>query len=129
LGLYLAYDLLGTALPAQLISMAQDDGVTVKLAHEVERRMFSNPGVRTGVFQEWIVPARAIESARQRFRYLAGRALSPTVDDWNLVRLPRPLFALYYLLRPLRLAFAQGPRLIRAFIGLPAQAPPASQGA
>ena len=124
LGLYLAYDLLGAAVPAQLIALAQADGVTVSLAQEVEHRIFRNPEGRAGVFQEWMIPTRAIESTRGRVRYLAGRALSPTIDDWELIRLPRALFALYYLLRPIRLAFAQGPRLMRDLVGLPAAAPP-----
>jgi len=129
LGLYLAYNLLGAAIPDELISMARDDGVIVDVAAQVKRRMFDNIGERASVFQEWMVPTRALESTRARVRYLAGRALSPTVDDWELVRLPRPFFPLYYLLHPLRQAIAQGPRLIRAFIGLPAQAPRASEGA
>ena len=129
LGLYLAYNLLGAAIPDELISMAGDDGVIVNVAAQVKRRMFDNIGERASVFQEWMVPTRALESTRARVRYLAGRALSPTVDDWELVRLPRPFFPLYYLLHPVRQAIAQGPRLIRAFIGLPAQAPRASEGA
>ena len=116
LGLYLAYNLLGAAIPDELISMARDDGVIVDVAAQVKRRMFDNIGERASVFQEWMVPTRALESTRARVRYLAGRALSPTVDDWELVRLPRPFFPLYYLLHPLRQAIAQGPRLIRAFI-------------
>ena len=129
LGLYLAYNLLGAAIPDELISMAMDDGVIVNVAAQVKRRMFDNIGERASVFQEWMVPTRALESTRARVRYLAGRALSPTVDDWELVRLPRPFFPLYYLLHPVRQAIAQGPRLIRAFIGLPAQAPQSSDGA
>jgi hypothetical protein len=129
LGLYLAYNLLGAAIPDELISMARDDGVIVNVVAQVKRRMFDNIGERASVFQEWMVPTRALESTRARVRYLAGRAFAPTVDDWELVRLPRPFFPLYYLLHPLRQAIAQGPRLIRAFIGLPAQAPRAREGA
>jgi hypothetical protein len=129
LGLYLAYDLLGAAIPDELISMARDDGVTVNIAAQVKRRMFGNIGERASVSQEWMVPMRAIESTRARVRYVAGRALSPTVDDWELVRLPRPFFPLYYLLHPVRLAVAQGPRLVRDLIGRSAEASPASEGA
>jgi hypothetical protein len=129
LGLYLAYDLLGAAIPDELISMARDDGVTVNIAAQVKRRMFGNIGERASVSQEWMVPMRAIESTRARVRYVAGRALSPTVDDWELVRLPRAFFPLYYLLHPVRLAVAQGPRLVRDLIGRSAEASPASEGA
>jgi putative nucleotidyltransferase-like protein len=129
LGLYLAHDLLGAAVPDELISMARDDEVTVNIAGQVKRRMFDNAGERASVSQEWMVPIRAIESIRARVRYVAGRALSPTVDDWELVRLPRPFFPLYYLLHPVRLAVAQGPRFVRDLIGRFAGASPASEGA
>jgi len=119
LGLYLAYDLLGAAISEDLVSLARNDEVIVRVAAEVKRGMFSNIGERARVSQEWMVPTRAIESTRGRVRYLAGRALAPTIDDWKFLQLPRPLFPLYYLLHPVRLAFVQGPRLIRALVGIP----------
>jgi len=56
-------------------------------------------------------------SARERFRfrrqlvpgnaagwhYASRLALAPAEDDWLLMRLPRPLTPLYFLLRPFRL--------------------------
>jgi hypothetical protein len=104
LGLYLAHDLLGAAVPENLTALERDDRVIVRLAAEVKRRMFSNLSERANVLQESIVPTLAIESTRGRIRYLAGRALAPTIDDWRYVELPQPLFALYYVLHPARLA-------------------------
>jgi hypothetical protein len=46
LGLYLAYNLLGAAIPDELISMARDEGVIVNVAAQVKRRMFDNIGER-----------------------------------------------------------------------------------
>jgi hypothetical protein len=117
LGLYLAHDLLGGAVPGNLIALGGNDRMVVRVAAEVKRRMFGNIGERANVVQEWIVPTLAIESVRGRIRYVAGRALAPTIDDWRCVQLPRPLFALYYMLHPVRLAFMQGPRLLRALLG------------
>ena len=115
--------------PVVIISMAENEGVTVNIAAQVKRRMYGNAGERASVLQEWMVPIRAIESTGARVRYVAGRALSPTVDNWELVRLPRAFFPLYYLLHPVRIAVAQGPRLVRDLIGRSAQASPASEGA
>jgi len=33
----------------------------------------------------------------------ARRALTPTLEDWDAMPLPAPLFPLYYLTRPFRL--------------------------
>jgi len=37
-----------------------------------------------------------------RLRYLAARALLPSADDHEFLRLPLALYPLYYLLRPVR---------------------------
>ena len=129
LGLYLAHDLLGGAVPENLIALEGNDRVILRLAAEVKQRMFGNIGARANVLQEWIVPTLAIESFRGGISYLAARALAPTIDDWRYVQLPRLFFALYYVLHPARLAFVQGPRLIRALLGRPAPDTPANEGA
>jgi hypothetical protein len=47
---------------------------------------------------------RAQDRLRDRIRYILFRLFLPTVEDWKQVRLPDPLFFLYFLFRPLRLA-------------------------
>lgn len=113
LGLYLAHQILGATIPEETLSIARKDAKVLRLAREVQRRMFSTTEGRAGIYQEWMVPTGALETAGDRCRYLIGRALSPRFEDWEFFRLPRPLFPLYYLLRPIRLAVAQGPRVIR----------------
>ena len=42
----------------------------------------------------------------------ASLVLAPTLADWQLVSLPRPLFLLYYVVRPFRLAAKYAQRLL-----------------
>jgi hypothetical protein len=72
--------------------------------------MFLNFGDRIGLSQELIVPLLSIETAARRIRYLADRAVSPTLEDWEAMPLPASLFPLYFITRPFRLAFAKAKR-------------------
>lgn len=107
LGLRLARDLMGLALPPHLIASLTDDPIVAQLKDRVVQAMFRNLGDRTGLTQELIIPLQSIESTRAKIRYLAIRAIAPTLDDWHAMPLPAPLFPFYYLTRPFRLAFAQ----------------------
>jgi hypothetical protein len=107
LGLRLAHDLMDAPIPPGLIASLTDDPIVARLTRRVLQAMFRNFGDRTGLAQELMIPLRSIESTRAKIRYLAGRAFTPTLDDWHAMPLPAPLFPLYYLTRPFRLAFAQ----------------------
>jgi Uncharacterised nucleotidyltransferase len=113
LGLRLAHDLMNAAIPPDLIAACSADPVLTGLSQRVIRAMFRNLGDRAGLSQELTIPLQSIESPRAKLRYLAGRALTPTLDDWCAMPLPPPLFPLYYLTRPMRLAFAQAGNLLR----------------
>lgn len=113
LGLGLVHDLMNAAIPPDLIAAFRDDAVATRLARRVIRAMFRNFGDRAGLSQELIIPLQSIESSRAKIRYLAGRALTPTLDDWIAMPLPALLFPLYYLTRPMRLSFAQVGSLLR----------------
>lgn len=83
------------------------DPAVDRLARRVVRAMFLNFDDRAGLSQELIVPLLLIETAPRRIRYLADRAISPTLDDWEAMPLPASLFPLYFLSRPFRLASAK----------------------
>ncbi|MFZ0659052.1 MAG: nucleotidyltransferase family protein [Candidatus Binataceae bacterium] len=112
LGATLAAELAGVAIPARILSAARADPRVIRLALRVESRMFAATGVRAGLFSEWLVPLAAIEGVGRRVRYCADRGLRPTIDDWEFLRLPPPLYPLYWALRPIRLAIDHGPRLL-----------------
>jgi len=74
---------------------------------------FSAPG-HLAIPRETLFAARLIPSPPQRLQFLAVRVFVPTPADGELLRLPSPLFFLYYFLRPVRLSFTVAGWLIRA---------------
>lgn len=122
---FLAHELTGVALPEPMMAAVYGDRSVIALGAETAQRMFRNGGARS-FFHEWVAPLRSIESVGLRARYLGRRAFSPTIEDWNLIRLPKALSPLYFLIRPIRLSVMQGPRLVRALIGHQADASPAT---
>jgi putative nucleotidyltransferase-like protein len=107
LGLHLAHELIGAAIPSDLVDLMRADPTVDRLAGRVVHSMFLNFGDRAGLSQELIIPLLSIETAPRRIRYLADRALSPTLEDWEAMPLPASLFPFYFLTRPFRLAFAK----------------------
>jgi hypothetical protein len=112
-GIYLAHELVGAPVPEGLIAIARNDRAVRALARRVARQLFSGPGPGQTHFDPWAVPIRSIESTGARVRYVAHRMLAPTMGDYELIRLPRSLFPLYWAIRPFRMALQYGPRLIR----------------
>ena len=72
--------------------------------------------MRARLYSEWAVPLRTITVSRDRVRYLANRALTPNIDDFEFISLPPMLYPLYYATRLLRLAWQQSRRL---FVDVP----------
>jgi len=110
LGLKLAHELMGVAIPPEILAAMRTDPAVNRLARRVVYAMFLNFGDRIGLSQELIVPLLSIETAERRIRYLADRAVSPTLEDWEAMPLPASLFPLYFITRPFRLAFAKAKR-------------------
>lgn len=119
LGLLLARDLLGAALPERISQRIQADPVARSLAAEARARLFSEADGRPGVFEESMFHPFHIkmrERARDRARYCIRLAVTPNVADWKLLSLPPLLSPLYYVLRPVRLAGKYGRRVIKRFV-------------
>lgn len=53
--------------------------------------------------------ARAREGIRSRFSYFIGQLLSPSLEDWSIIRMPAAAKLFYPILRPVRLLMAYGP--------------------
>ena len=66
------------------------------------------------------MPLGVIAEPAARLRYVAARALLPSADDREFVRLPLMLYPLYYLLRPVRVALKEGPAAWRRLMRSPA---------
>ena len=104
LGLYLAHHLLEAEVPDMLLERARRSASIQTLARQVRERMFAGDPR----------PYTALESCRFHFRlagfrgglrFALGVLLIPTDADWTWVRLPAPLYWLYYPVRVGRLTF------------------------
>jgi hypothetical protein len=97
----LARDLMGAPIPAAVCRALSDDRASEAIAVRVANRLLTGA---TPVGEDWRLPLALIVGWDRRMTYIIDRMMAPTVDDWEFCRLPRPLFPLYYLIRPVRLA-------------------------
>ncbi len=109
LGLYLASDLLGVALPEEVLRRAREDRAVKSLAAQVRRQLFGESGATPGLAQRFVFRTRMRGNLLDGVRYCFRLAAAPTEDDWGLVRLSGPLSPLYTALRPFRLLRKYGP--------------------
>ncbi len=115
LGLALASDLLGTVLPDEMTQRVQSDRAARTLARRVQERLFrtGSPPRRFPEVMFRPIHVKMRERLRDKVWYCVRTATTHTVGDWMALPLPRPLFFLYYLLRPIRLAGKYGGRLFK----------------
>jgi hypothetical protein len=116
LGMLLAHDLLGAAVPADVLEAARREPAVVRAARSFIGYVNDPSDDGPGFYQRWSVPLRVIAKPRARLRYLAARALLPSADDREFLRLPPVLHPLYYLLRPVRVALKEGPAAVRRLL-------------
>lgn len=109
LGLFLAHDWLGAALPETILKRMQDDMAAKALAGQVQEWILRDTGASLSILDSCRFHLKARERWQDRVRYSIRLAVTTTPGDWALVRLPSSLFPLYYLLRPFRLAAAYAP--------------------
>jgi hypothetical protein len=108
LGMLLAHELLEVAPPAEIVGTARRDPAIMRAA-QVFIDYVRNPGEGgPGLYQRWVVPISVIEAPFAKLKYVAARALLPSADDREFLRLPATLGPLYFLLRPLRVALKEG---------------------
>jgi hypothetical protein len=104
LGLVLARDLLGAELPEEIARRTRRDPALESLAARVRSRLFRETGRPPGIVETALFHLQARERIRDRLRYCARLALTPTVRDLGVLPLPPFLSFVYYPLRPIRLA-------------------------
>jgi putative nucleotidyltransferase-like protein len=103
LGLFLAHQLLGASLPADVLQRLQQSKILWGMANQVCERLFFRPEDTPSQFELTRFRLRSRERLRDRFTYCFKRALSPTYKDLENLSLPRSLEFLYPLVRPFRL--------------------------
>ena len=108
LGLYIAHDLLGAKLPAEVETQFEIDVEIAPLAGQVYARLFAEVDAESGMSGYFRFQLRARRRLRDKFNY-CRYVVSPTEEDLTLLSLPAPLSFVYYLLRPLRMLRTGGP--------------------
>jgi hypothetical protein len=103
LSLLLAHDLLGANIPERIMSKIAADSALQRLALQVKQELFTDE-IRKQARVNFLRPAKMLERFNDRIKFYLRLGLTPTMEDWTLIDLPRPLFFLYYLTRPIRLA-------------------------
>jgi hypothetical protein len=103
LGLFLAKDLLGAALPGEVRLRLEAYPQVKSLAPRVRRRLFRTPGYRYELLETIPFHFRLRQGLGNKMRYCVHLAFSPSPEDWVSRRLPASLSSLHALLRPFRL--------------------------
>lgn len=111
--LLLIGEVLGLELPVPIKQYASQDTEAYSLAKTAQTFLFRQNDDRSRYLDD---RSRYLEVLRYRLAFAKGwrwragaalvlrRAFVPNEADWHRVRLPRPLYFLYYLIRPIRLA-------------------------
>jgi hypothetical protein len=108
LGLFVAHDLLGAKLPAQVETQCSLDPEIAHLAGQIYSRLFAEGSEASGMSGYFIFQLKARRRLRDKFNY-CRYVVSPTEEDLTLLSLPASLSFVYYLLRPLRMLWTGGP--------------------
>jgi hypothetical protein len=108
LALLLAVDVCAAYPPSWVVTRARSDRAAGRLAVEVQRDLF-HP--QPSPFDALLFHARMRERSRDQLQYLFSVLFTPSGADWEALALPRPLFPLYALTRPVRLAVKYGSRV------------------
>jgi hypothetical protein len=103
LGLYLAHELLGAAVPQPVLERAQRDSGVRWLAGKVRDQFEGSADTSPGVVPRAVFRLRSRDGIGQGMRHILRLTMTPTERDRQTVRLPRALAPLYALMRPLRL--------------------------
>jgi len=117
LAFLLCRELLGTDLPEPVGTLAQQDPKAAILTREILGE-FSKPSApRPDVLRTPRFHLRCRERRRDRLRYCLLSVFAPNWEELEWMPLPRVMFPLYWLLRPVRLVSSYAPLLWRYFRG------------
>jgi hypothetical protein len=119
LGLFLTNDLLGAALPKEILRRVKADPAVKVLAGRIYELLFRETSGLAGLFKRaYFHPLhlKMRERLPDKIRYCVRAATTQTVEDWDLLPLPNFLFPFYYVLRPIRLTGKYGLRILKRLL-------------
>jgi len=105
LGLSLARELLGAPAPAEVVEEADADPSVVAVRLWVAQNLWVRNGENLGFLKQTSFYLQTQDSFKDKVRHVWCRLAIPTSEDWRWVSLPDSLYGLYFVIRPLRLAF------------------------
>jgi hypothetical protein len=115
LGLFLAHELLETALPEKILKKILADGATKSVAQQIRMKLFAQANDLPRDVKKVIFYLRTKDRWQDRlqfcFHYLSQWlrvVVTPTSIEREVLPLPAPFFFLYYFFRPLRLTVKHG---------------------
>jgi hypothetical protein len=100
----LANRLLGTVVPGTLPANSPEDPAALTIVKEIEPRIVRGLAYDTESLPYFRLMMRLRERPSDRLLFLRRLLFTPGPSEWAVVRLPRPLFPLYRLVRLSRLA-------------------------
>ena len=107
IGLDVCRQLVGVELPSEVSASITRDGAARRLADTVVHEFLSpRHNATTHTRAKWRFERQSRDNVVDRIQCLIRQALTPSVVELNLVRLPPWLWWFYLLLRPCRLAWA-----------------------
>ncbi len=106
-GLRLANDFFDARLPDEIWQRIELDSEVKWLAQDTMKRFAASRWSGNTFLGIPIYHLRSRERLRDRINYCFQIAV-PSTKDWNFISLPKELNFLYYLIRPVRLAFEYG---------------------
>jgi hypothetical protein len=103
LGLSLANELLGAAIPMQVLAEVDADFSITALRRQVREDILLREEEPEGFIERTFFYFQIRNRLKDRLTYLWIRLFIPTMEDWRRVPIPDSFYWLYYGLRPLRL--------------------------
>jgi len=111
LAVLLASTLLDAPAPQKLIGKARNNLVVRALADKAQRRMLST--APAGELREFLNGLGTHDLLRHRLWPIATLLGTRTVGDYQAMALPKPLWSIYYMTRPFRLAAKAAELIVR----------------
>jgi hypothetical protein len=112
LGLSLAQQFFGYRLPPLIASAIDGDPMVSRLTAQVWEYYLGVRQPGTSALQTTLFQSRSRERRTDRIRYWLRKVLAPNWEEIEWLPLPRALFRLYWLLRPVRLIAHYGPEIL-----------------
>lgn len=113
LGLSLAHEIVGLALPAGVANQVQADAIVKRLTRQLSNHLLKNGSLPDGLFPRSLYRIRMTEGLWDGLRYWARLTTAPAEEDWSMAELPSRLSKSYAVLRPFRLWKKYGQRTPR----------------